>query len=176
MNTVATVGGGSRLWVRSDQTAYVVDLSGGIRSRWSANAPMTEEPLTMLSRCAVVHADGVSRLVSLLTGRELNEVTGITGMSRSDDGCLVTGVRHLTGLVCSLENSKWSPLPVGGLSLAPDATAVVLSSDTGPVIVDVDDLSTAIGGQAQRAFVRSTLATISSCSSPVRLTLNLILW
>ena len=47
----------------------------------------------MLSRCAVVHADGASRLVSLLTGRELNKVTGITGMSRSDDGCLVTGVR-----------------------------------------------------------------------------------
>ena len=56
-----------------DHTAYVVDLSGGIRGHWSANAPMTEEPLTMLSRCAVVHADGVSRLVSLLTGRELNE-------------------------------------------------------------------------------------------------------
>ena len=32
------------------------------------------------------------------------------------------------------------------LALAPDATAVVLSSDTGPIIVDVDDLAAAIAG------------------------------
>lgn len=155
VNTVATVGGGSRLWVRSDHTAYVVDLSGGIRGRWSANAPMTEEPLTMLSRCAVVHADGVSRLVSLLTGRELNEVTGITGMSRSDDGCLVTGVRSSdrSGVLVG----EFEMVTLAGrraLALAPDATAVVLSSDTGPVIVDVDDLSAAIGG-ASPASVRA---------------------
>jgi hypothetical protein len=155
VNTVATVGGGSRLWVRSDHTAYVVDLSGGIRGRWSANAPITEEPLTMLSRCAVVHADGVSRLVSLLTGRELNEVTGITGMSRSDDGCLVTGVRSSdrSGVLVG----EFEMVTLAGrraLALAPDATAVVLSSDTGPVIVDVDELSAAIGS-ASPASVRS---------------------
>jgi hypothetical protein len=40
------------------------------------------------------------------------------------------------------------------LALAPDATAVVLSSDTGPVIVDVDELSAAIGS-ASPASVRS---------------------
>ena len=155
VNTVTTAGGGSRLWVRSDHTAYVVDLSGGIRGRWSANAPMTEEPLTMLSRCAVVHADGVSRLVSLLTGRELNEVTGITGMSRSDDGCLVTGVRSSdrSGVLVG----EFEMVTLAGrraLALAPDATAVVLSSDTGPVIVDVDDLSAAIRG-ASPASVRA---------------------
>jgi hypothetical protein len=155
VNTVATVGGGSRLWVRSDHTAYVVDLSGGIRGRWSANAPITEEPLTMLSRCAVVHADGVSRLVSLLTGRELNEVTGITGMSRSDDGCLLTGVRSSdrSGVLVG----EFEMVTLAGrraLALAPDATAVVLSSDTGPVIVDVDELSAAIGS-ASPASVRS---------------------
>ena len=112
---------------------------------------MTEEPLTMLSRRAVVHADGVSRLVSLLTGRELNEVTGITGMSRSNI-CLVTGVRSSdrSGVLVGERNGH--PRRSAG-SLAPDATAVVLSSDTGPVIVDVDDLSAAIGG-ASPASVR----------------------
>ena len=155
VDTVAAVGGGSRLWVRSDHTAYVVDLSGGIRGRWSANAPITEEPLTMLSRCAVVHADGVSRLVSLLTGRELNKVTGITGMSRSDDGCLITGVRSSdrSGVLVG----EFQMVTLAGrraLALAPDATAVVLSSDTGPIIVDVDDLSAAISG-ASPASVRA---------------------
>lgn len=147
INTVATVGSGSRLWVRSDHTAFVVDLSGGIRGRWSAVDPITEEPLSMLSRCAVVHADGVSRLVSLLNGRELNEVTGITGMSRSDDGCLVTGVRaedRSSVLVGEFELVSLAGRRV--LALAPDATAVVLSSDVGPVIVDVSDLSTALSG------------------------------
>ena len=147
INTVATVGSGSRLWVRSDHTAFVVDLSGGIRGRWSAVDPITEEPLSMLSRCAVVHADGVSRLVSLLNGRELNEVTGITGMSRSDDGCLVTGVRaedRSSVLVGEFELVSLAGRRV--LALAPDATAVVLSSDLGPVIVDVSDLSTALSG------------------------------
>ncbi len=147
VNAIATVGGGSRLWVRSDHTAYVVDLSGGIRGRWSANAPITEEPLTMLSRCAVVHADGVSRLVSLLTGRELNMVTGITGMSRSDDGCLVTGVRSSDR--SSVLVGEFEMVTLAGrraLALAPDATAVVLSSDTGPIIVEVDDLAAAIAG------------------------------
>lgn len=147
VNSVATVGGGSRLWVRSDHNGYVVDLSGGIRGRWSANAPITEEPLTMLSRCAVVHADGVSRLISLLTGRELNEVTGITGISRSDDGCLITGIRSSdrSGVLVG----EFEMVTLAGrraLALAPDATAVVLSSDTGPVIVDVHDLSAAIDG------------------------------
>ena len=155
VDTVAAVGGGRRLWVRSDHTAYVVDLSGGIRGRWSANAPITEEPLTMLSRCAVVHADGVSRLVSLLTGRELNKVTGITGMSRSDDGCLITGVRSSdrSGVLVG----EFQMVTLAGrraLALAPDATAVVLSSDTGPIIVDVDDLSAAISG-ASPASVRA---------------------
>lgn len=147
INTVTTVGGGSRLWVRSDHTAFVVDLSGGIRGRWSAVEPITEEPLSMLSRCAVVHADGVSRLVSLLNGRELNEVTGITGMSRSDDGCLVTGVRaedRSSVLVGEFELVSLAGRRV--LALAPDATAVVLSSDSGPVIVNVSDLSAAING------------------------------
>jgi hypothetical protein len=101
----------------------------------------------MLSRCAVVHADGVSRLVSLLNGRELNEVTGITGMSRSDDGCLVTGVRaedRSSVLVGEFELVSLAGRRV--LALAPDATAVVLSSDSGPVIVNVSDLSAAING------------------------------
>ena len=147
INTVTTVGGGSRLWVRSEHTAFVVDLSGGIRGRWSAVDPITEEPLSLLSRCAVIHADGVSRLVSLLNGRELNEVTGISGISRSDDGCLVTGVR--TQDRSSVLVGEFDLVSLAGrqvLALAPDATAVVLSSDTGPVIVDVTDLSAALSG------------------------------
>lgn len=147
INTVTTVGGGSRLWVRSEHTAFVVDLSGRIRGRWSAIEPITEEPLSMLSRCAVVHADGVSRLISLLNGRELNEVTGITGISQSDDGCLLTGVR--TDDRSSVLVGEFELIGLAGrrvLALAPDATAVVLSSDAGPVIVNVPDLSAAING------------------------------
>lgn len=147
INSVTTVGGGSRLWVRSDHTAFIIDLSGGIRGRWSAADQMSEEPLTMLSRCSIVHADGVSRLVSLLTGRELTEVTGISGIARSDDGCLVTGVR--TDDQSSVLAGEFEMVNLSGrrvLALAPDASAVVLSSDTGPVLVNVSDLSAALTG------------------------------
>jgi len=85
--------------------------------------------------------------VSLLNGRELNEVTGISGISRSDDGCLVTGVR--TQDRSSVLVGEFDLVSLAGrqvLALAPDATAVVLSSDTGPVIVDVTDLSAALSG------------------------------
>ncbi|MGA1034483.1 MAG: hypothetical protein ACO3VI_04135 [Ilumatobacteraceae bacterium] len=140
--------GGSRLWAMTEHGAALVALDGDILGRWLTTEPVDVEPLTAHSRCAVIHTDDTSRLIDLIDGRELAEIPDLTGLNQSRDGCLLTGVQtgeiRLPALV-----GRFGTLALGErrvLAMAPDSSAVILSDDTGAVLVTTDDLSRAEAG------------------------------
>ena len=148
VNTVTSTLGGSRLWAMSDHRASLLALDGDILGRWVTNDPVSAEPLTAHSRCAIIHTDGTSRLIDLIDGRELTEVPTLTGLTQSRDGCLITGV--------SVGNQR-HPALVGAfgvlnlgerrvLAMAPDSSAVILSNDAQAVLVSTNDLRDANNG------------------------------
>ncbi|MGA1345571.1 MAG: hypothetical protein ACO35E_06320 [Ilumatobacteraceae bacterium] len=135
---VEPVLGGSRLWVVSERSIFLIATDGDILGRWAATTPIEDEPVTITSRCAVAHIDGTTRLIDLDSGRELAEIGDVSGLTSSDDGCLLTGVRRDADNEHVLIG-RFGTIGLAGrraLGLAPDATAAVLSSDDGPVLVD----------------------------------------
>ena len=140
--------GGSRLWAMTEHSAALVALDGDILGRWVTTESIDAEPLTAHSRCAVIHTDETSRLIDLIDGRELAEIPDLTGLNQSRDGCLLTGVQtgetRLPALV-----GRFGTLALGErrvLAMAPDSSAVILSDDTGAVLVTTDDLANAEAG------------------------------
>lgn len=164
---VTPVVGGSRLWVRSAHSAAVVALDGQVLGRWVGTGDITNETLTMSSRCAIVEADGVSRLVDLINGRELADVSGLVGISQSDDGCLLTAIRSSTQSTVLV--GRFNVVDLVGrrvLAMAPDSSAVILTSESGPVLLDIKDLAIALSGgsaaSAQRIETGDDLYVIVS--------------
>lgn len=150
---VEPVLGGSRLWVVSERSVTLIATDGDVIGRWITDSTISAEPVSMTARCAVVHTDGMSRLVDLDSGRVLTEFAGVSGLTASDDGCLLTGVQR-TGDNEHLLIGRFGTIGLAGrraLGLAPDASAAVLSSDTGPVLVDIDALAAAADGGADIA-------------------------
>jgi hypothetical protein len=149
---VEPVLGGSRLWVVSERAIFLIATDGDVIGRWSGATSVGFEPVSMTSRCAVAHTDDTTRLVDLDTGRELAEIGDVSGLSASDDGCLLTGVRRDADNE-HLLIGRFGTIGLSGrraLGLAPDASAAVLSSDAGPVLVDTAALADAAqsGGPA----------------------------
>lgn len=148
VNRVTSTLGGSRLMAISDHRGALVALDGDILGRWVTEDTIDVEPLTAHSRCAVIHTDDTSRLIDLVTGRELADIPTMSGLSQSRDGCLLTGVATGDDRQPVLVGS-FGTLGLGErrvLAMAPDSSAVILTDDTGAVLVATNDLSRAEAG------------------------------
>ena len=145
---VEPVLGGARLWVVSERSITLIATDGDVIGRWVTDTTISAEPVSMTARCAVVHTDVTSHLVDLDSGRIIADIADVSGLTASDDGCLLTGVQR-TGDNEHLLIGRFGTIGLAGrraLGLAPDASAAVLSSDTGPVLVDVVALAAAADG------------------------------